>query len=281
MNQLEPIAPPEDQYQRRNIEGAFASAEAEGRAGLKAAASVTAALKKYSAAAATGKVNDLRSALETVGQAVQTLNQAVTSIESDWDFDTEQYLQDGGYTRELIDTAHDMGLRISELDNRIYCYPALLRVLPNDRAVMIDKTRERRLRPSVLVGLLQDMQKRPPRFRVTEFLESLHKVYSVATKLKPARSLGSVIPLIELYELLTTKPGDARDYPKQEFARDIYLLDRSNETTTRDGSRLEFHAGAGAKLPAAKLLSVVTQQGTEKKYHGIAFSSAAPTGREE
>jgi len=268
-----------DHERASDIEAAFAQAEADGRAALKAAATTTSALKRYAAAAATGKVNDLRSTTDAVSQAMQTLQQAVEDIEAGWDFETEAYLQNGAYTRELIDTAQEAGLRITELDNRLYCYPALLRVLPKDGAVMIDKVRERRLRPTVLVGLLQDMQKRPARFKVAEFLESLYKVYGIATKLRDGRSMGSVIPLVELYDLLTTKPGDAREYSKQEFARDVYLLDRSNEAVTRNGSRLEFHAGAGAKLSASNLLSVVTERGAEKKYHGIAFS--AGTAREE
>jgi hypothetical protein len=81
--------------------------------------------------------------------------------------------------------------------------------------------------------------------------------------------------LVELYELMTTKPGDKRDYTRQEFARDIYLLDQSPETTTKNGAQIEFHAGAGARLPARELLSVVSQQGRELKYHGVAFSTPA------
>jgi hypothetical protein len=65
-------------------------------------------------------------------------------------------------------------------------------------------------------------------------------------------------------------PGQSREYTKAEFARDIYLLDQSNQTTAKDGSRIEFHAGAGARVPRGAL-SVVTQHGEEKKYHGISF----------
>ena len=78
------------------------------------------------------------------------------------------------------------------------------------------------------------------------------------------------MPLTELYDLLTMLPGQSREYAKQEFARDIYLLDQSGETTTRDGAQLEFHSGAGARVPKGAL-SVVTQHGAEKTYHGISF----------
>lgn len=259
------------------IEQAFARSEAEADAALKAANAMVATLKRYRNAARQGKVRDLNLAAEAAKQGVQTLDLAVESLGESWEFDDEGYLESGEFGRELIDRARGVGLRISELDNRLYCYPALLRVVPGDRAVMIDKTRERRLRPSVLVDLLQTVQKRPPRFRSEAFLASLHTAYEVALTRKEGRQAGAVVSLGELYELLTMLPGQARDYTRQEFARDVYLLDQSGETAIKGGDRIEFHAGAGARLPKGAL-SVVTQQGTEKKYHGISFGPAGSDG---
>lgn len=268
----EPAEQPQATDATGTIEEAFAVAESAASQALRAAATVQSTLKRYKAAAAVGKVGDLKTAADAVAQSVAQLERAAADVSQNWDFDTDAYLQSGAFNRELIASAHEAGVRVSELDNRLYCYPSLIRVLPADRAVQIDKIRERRIRPSVLVRVLQDAQRRPPRFRTTEFLEALFTVYQIATKLKPGRAIGSVVPLMELYDLLTTKPGDARDYSKQEFARDIYLLDRSGDSETKNGAQLEFHAGAGARLPASSVLSVVTQQGSEKKYHGVAFS---------
>ena len=253
------------------IEAAFARAEAEAEAALKAAATVTRHLKRFHGAARQGNVRDLEVAAEAARQSIAALDQAVTAIGRSWDFDEEGYLRGGGYSAELIERARAADLRISELDNRLYCYPALIQVLPGERAVLIDKKRERRLRPSVLIELLRDRQRRPPRFRAADFLASLHAAYEVAVKTKPGRSPGSVVPLGELYELLTMLPGQAREYARQEFARDIYLLDQSGETTTKSGARIEFHAGAGARVPRGAL-TIVTQHGQERKYHGISFS---------
>lgn len=143
-------------------------------------------------------------------------------------------------------------------------------MVPAERALLIDKKRERRLRPSVLVGLLRDRQKRPARFKPGDFLASLATAYEVAVRAKPERSAGSVVPLGELYELLTMLPGQGREYGRQEFARDIYLLDESGETTTKGGARIEFHAGSGARTPRGAL-AIVTREGAEKRYHGVAF----------
>ena len=39
-------------------------------------------------------------------------------------------------------------------------------------------------------------------------------------------------------------PGSARDYSRQELARDLYLLDQSGVTTTKDGRVLRLPASA-------------------------------------
>jgi hypothetical protein len=257
------------------IESAFARSEADAVAALKAATAVVAAVRKYRGAAAQGNVRELGKAVEAVQHAVRAVDQEAANLAESWTFDDETYFQSGGYTAELIETARQAGVRISELDNRLYCYPALLNVVPGERLVTIDKKRERRVRPSVLVGLLQTMQKRPPRSRSDVFLEALFAAYrvAVAADRKQPGELGKVVPLTDLYELFTLAPGQSREYARQEFARDVYLLDQSGHDTTRSSARVSFHAGAGASLPRGTL-SIVTQQGQERKYHGVAFTPA-------
>jgi hypothetical protein len=68
-------------------------------------------------------------------------------------------------------------------------------------------------------------------------------------------------------------PGQAREYSKQEFARDIYLLDRSGVTRTRRGYVVSFPASTGARS-ATSTLRIVTEGGQEKVYYGIAFAQA-------
>jgi hypothetical protein len=77
-----------------------------------------------------------------------------------------------------------------------------------------------------------------------------------------------------LYGLLTLMPGATREYSRQEFVRDVYLLDQSGETTTRDGKRIEFHASTGTKL-ARGAMSIITPDGREKRYYAISFAPAA------
>jgi hypothetical protein len=257
------------------LEHALARTEADADVAIKAATSVLGALRRFRGAARQGKIRELETAIEAARASLRTLDQAVENATTGWDFDEEEYLRSGRFSEELIARAERAGVRISPQDNRLYCYPVLLRVLPSDRAVLLDKTRERRLPPGVLVDVLKETQKRPPRFRPAEFLQSLYGAYQVIASQKPGRSGGDpVVPLLELYELLTLLPGQSRDYSRQEFARDVYLLDQSGETAVRNGARLEFHASTGTRL-ARGTLSVVAQDGREKRYWGISFTAPA------
>src|SRR5205807_2288392 len=146
-----------------------------------------------------------------------------------WDFDDASYLRSGAYAEELVETAARMQLAIYEQDDRLYCYPSLVRVLGAERILLIDRSRERRLRPSLVVQHLLKLRDQPSRFRPDAFLESLFKAYRAlvhghgSARLDP----GPVERLARVYELLTLLPGQSRDYSTHEFARDLYLLDRS------------------------------------------------------
>jgi hypothetical protein len=258
-----------------SLEDALRQAEADADAAIKAASNVVNTLKRYRKAAQQGQIRELRTATEGAKRTLQTLDQEVANLAESWEFDEESYLQSGEYLNELIAQANDNDLSISLQDGRIFCYPAILRMLPGERAVQIDKQRERRIRPSVLVRLLRDLQKRPPRFRATDFLSSLHDAYKIEVDRRPGRLFpGASVPLNDLYELLTLMPGATREYSRQEFTRDVYLLDQSGETTTKSGERLEFHASTGTKLRRGTL-TIITPSGQEKRYYAVAFAPAA------
>jgi hypothetical protein len=256
------------------LEGALARTEAATEVTLKAAAAVTSALKRARAAAKAGSLRDLRAALESAEQAAVTLRQEADQTRRGWVFDEESYFGSGAYLRELLATAEQMGVAIHERDERLYAYPSLIRVLPADRAIQIDRTRERRIRPSVVVEHLRERQRRPPQFRPEAFLQSLFAAYVTLAEAQRGRAKGAANPVIRLrdiYRLLTLLPGQRREYSEQEFARDLYLLDQSGELVTSRGDVLGFEASTGAKSES-NVLTVVTQSGHEKRYYGITFS---------
>jgi len=257
---------------RNSLEQALAKTEADADAACKAATAALRALKKFRATAQVGNLRELQRTIEAAGQAIADLRRQFATAKEGWDFDEDAYLSNGAFVAEVLATAAQAGVHIYERDDRLYCYPSLIRVLPNDRAVVVDKARERRLRPSVLVHHLQELQNKPVRFKSEAFLESLHDAYSTAVKTrgKERRDTSPIVPLVEIYNLLTLLPGQAKEYSRQEFARDLYLLNQSGVTTVRSGAVVSFHAARGNEAPS-KVIPIVTKDGQAKTYYGISF----------
>jgi hypothetical protein len=154
------------------------SGTADGAAGaLKSASALTRELRKAKAAAASGQVRELRRALDAAAELAGELSFTLQDVQASFDFDESAYLGSGEYAKELLALAADRGLAMFEEDDRLLCYPSIVRVVPGDALVEIDRRRERRLRPSTLIGLLSAAQQRPPRFRAAQFLESLATGY--------------------------------------------------------------------------------------------------------
>jgi len=256
-----------------SLEEALARTESDSEAVLKAAATATKAVKRFRATAQVGNLRELRPALTAAEQAVAGLSQELARAKAGWDFDEEAYFANGLFPRELVASAERLNVRIFEADERLYCYPVLIRVLASERSVLIDKQRERRVRPSVLVNQLKELQARPARFRSEAFLEALFEAYATLAVRHGKQALGSgrVERLLEVYDLFTLLPGSSREYSRQEFGRDLYLLDQSGATTTKKGYVVSFHASTGTRS-AGSTIRVIAEDGRDKVYYGISFT---------
>jgi hypothetical protein len=257
------------------LEAALQRTEADADVSLKSAAAVSRSLKRLRAVVHDGNLREVRSALAAAEQSVDALQQQVARTVSGWGFDEARYFGSGAYTDELLATAARMQLAIYEQDDRLYCYPSLLRVLASERTILIDRARERRLRPSIVVQHLRRLQTQAPRFKPEAFLEALFKAYRALGQQHgstPSKT-GPVERLSRVYELFTLLPGQTREYSSHEFARDIYLLDRSGITETRDGFVVSFPASTGTKS-ATGVITAITERGQERRYWGIAFARA-------
>jgi hypothetical protein len=156
-----------------------------------------------------------------------------------------------------------------EEDERLLCYPSIIRLLPNDLAIEVDRKRTRALRPSTVVAALARVQRSGPRFRPEPFLASLVGAYDLVVA-EQGKSAGAVVRLLDVYNVLTLLPGQAREYTKPEFARDLYLLDQAGLTTVSGtGRRLRWAASTGTKQ--AGVLTTVARSGQQQRYWGIAF----------
>lgn len=270
----------ENEYQI-SLEKALKRTEGDVESTLKAASAVLGLLKRLRAATNCGDLKEIKKGVDFIEQAINALKQQFVNTKEGWDLDEESYLREG-FVKELLQTGSEAGLPIFEQDDKLFCYPVLLKVVPQERAVLIDKVRERKIRPSVLINLLKKIQTKPVRFKPDIFLEALFEAYSKVVGFRGGNEIisGQVVPLIELYSLFTLLPGQARDYTKQEYVRDIYLLDQSGVTKTKGEYYVSFPASTATKS-SSKTIIIVTRQGQEKKYYGISFRREGQGERHE
>lgn len=250
------------------LESALAAVEGDIDAAVRALATALREAKKAKAAAATGQLRDLRQGLAGAARLAQEGASGAAATRDGWAFDEQAHFASGAYAKEVLALAQDEGVQAFESDERILSYPAIVQVSVADTTVVIDKKKDRRVRPSVLVKTLGDLQSKPPKFKPEPFLEALAVAYDLVTGRDGLRA-GSTVKLVDIYGALTVLPGSGRDYTKQEFARDLYLLDQSGVTTARDGRVM--HLPASALTRGSGLLTTVTRSGQEKVYAGIAF----------
>jgi hypothetical protein len=254
------------------LETTLAGVEREAETALKSVGMATTQLRKARAAAKTGQLRDLRKAVAAAEALSAELAESVASLRSAFDLDEQEYFASGEYVKELLAAADGAGVAMFEEDDRLMCYPSLVRVLPADASVEVDKVRERRIRPSVLVSLLAAAQERAPRFKPESFLDSLRGAYDLAVA-ESGKSPDAVVRLLDMWSVLTLLPGQAREYSKQEFARDLYLLDQSGvNSTPRSPRTLRWSASTGTKTTG--VLTTVARSGQQQRYWGVSFSRA-------
>ena len=262
-----------------DLEAALAQTEGDARATQRAAEAAAKAAKRIVAAAVTGEIAALAKALTDTEQASAALSMQLRNTRDGWSFDAKSYSEAGGLADELRAAATGVGLEIYEQDGRLFCYPALLKILASEPAVEIDRKRFRSVRPSYVVNRLKVLRNRPQRFKPEQFLELLFRAYEWARRAESGESRrlggqGPVIELVSLFELLTLFPETAKDYGRAEFTRDLYLLDRSQVVETKNAMKVAFSAATSTKGAASKLLQIVGEDGGAQTYFGISFSAA-------
>jgi hypothetical protein len=238
----------------------------------KAAEGLINGLKRARRAARDGNVPDIVKGLGGLDARLVDAQSAARDLSGAWTFDTAAYMGDGRFLGDLQAAAAEQNLAMFERDGRIYCFPSILRIESNQSAVRIGRKIERRIRPSELVRLLAKTQKRPQRFREEAFLDLIWRTYRrLVGREWNGTDPGRVAALIDIHDTLTLLPG--ADYPREEFARDLLLLDRRPDLRTRSGERFEFPHGTTTK--GVRPLIVYDEQGAQRTYYGIRFVPGA------
>jgi hypothetical protein len=254
----------------KGLEAALDDFERETAAAVKALSAALREAKKLESAAKSGQLRDLRNGIDNSAKLADQAADAVRDLRGAWSFDEAAYFTKGGFTREVLALGAQQDLQAVESDERILSFPVIVQISQGDTTVLIDKVRERRVRPSVLVKQLKALQAKPPKFKAEAFLETLSAAYDLAVASKAQRP-GSVMKVLDLYAVLTLMPGASREYSKQEFARDLYLLDQSGVTKTSADRVMSLPASA---LTRSGSLSTVTRSGQPKVYAGISFEGS-------
>lgn len=265
------------------FERAFSDTEKAADLTLNAVKSTERLAKALQKAAKEGNINVIKKESLNLKDAMSLLNQTIRNTLETWPFkddEEEVYLRDH-YSRELEDIASEEGVKIhDEGDGKLISYPSIVRVLPGERKVEIDRKKVATLRPSHMTRILKEKQKKPPRFKPDVFLEALHKAYLLISREQTATlpindKAGPVKLLVEIYEALTLLPDSGREYDRTEFAKGIYLLDVDKTTLrTKKGARVSFPSSTGTKR-AKDTFHFVGSDGNRVTYSGIQFSGGA------
>jgi len=250
-----------------SLEQSLADLERDADNAVRGLAAALKEARKVKAAAAAGRLRELRQGLDGSARLAEAAAATTRDLCDAWRFDEQAYFSSGGYTKEVLALASEEGVQAFESDDRILCYPVIVQVAA-DTTVVIDKKKDRRTRPSVLVATLKALQSKPPKFKAEAFLEALAAGYDLVRARQGARP-GATVKLADVYAVLTMLPGAARDYTKQEFARDLYLLDQDGTTRTKDGRTLQLPASALTR--GSGLFTTVTRSGQAKMYAGISL----------
>ncbi len=255
--------------QPNSLEEALQAVEREADAAIKAIGSALNAARKAKAAAAHGQIRELQQSLEATVNLADQATAAARDLRQGWRFEVGEWFSSGDYAKELLAAATEAGVQAFESDDRILSYPVIVQVSPSDTTVLIDKQKDRRVRPSVVARHLVALQQKPPRFKARGVYRDTCLGLRPGGGQQAAPSWGPA-RLVDVHKVLTLLPGAARDYTRQEFARDIYLLDQSAVLDTKEGRRMSLPASALTR--SGGVLKTVTRSGQTKIYAGVAFT---------
>jgi hypothetical protein len=253
------------------FEQGFTDAERAADAAGKAVTALAGSVKQLRRAASEGDLPKIRKTCERLTAILDSTRQEVDNARGAWPFTSEQeeqYLRDS-YAGEVITVAAAANLQIQQLDEGLVAFPSILRIVPAERAVRINRKKSAAVRPSHVVKTLQAIQSRKSKASVESFLSVLHRAY----RLLAGKEYGKTVALAAIYDALTMLPGSTANYDRTDFVRDLFLLDRSNVTTTKSGAVCSLPASTGTKAPKGTF-SFIAPNGEAVTYYGIRFSEA-------
>ena len=273
------------------IEKSFCDLDASADELRRASRTVVAEAERAKKAAASGDLKALNAATDKLRAARRNLDRTSEALVAAAQAceDTAADRLRSGYLKEVERQITSGGGEALWHEGQLLCYPSIVRENAETSRMTgaasegdarraarltIDGRAWKSMRPSVLAAELLKRQKRPGAFRSKAFLEALHNVYRhVVRRDEDSRTPAApapLVPLADIYELMTALPGMQRDYQRIDFARDLYRLDTSGTTTTRKGRRMRLSGSTGTKKRSQRL-TFIAPGGREITYYGIRF----------
>jgi len=253
------------------FERGFADTERAAVAAEKSVSQLAGAVKQLHKASVEGDIQKIRKVSERLSVILDATRQEVENARTAWPFTAESeeaYLRDS-YEAEITAAAAAENVQIQKRDEGLVVFPAIVRILPSEYAVKINKKKVAAVRPTHLARTLKAIQSKKPKARPESFLEVLHRAYRLVTQ----GEYGSTVKLASLYDALTMLPGAIAIYDQTEFVRDLYLLDRSGATQTRSGAVCSLPASTGTKSSKGTY-AFTGPDGQSVTYYGIRFTRA-------
>jgi hypothetical protein len=241
---------------------------------VKATKDLSLVTKKLRQASETGDLQQLHRCLTLFSQITERLGAMGANISSILEFEEEAYLGSDTFLNELAEAASTVGVRAVLGDKVLYSYPLAVKVQPQKRLLLVGKHRDSRLRPKFVAQQLKRLQADTGRLAESAFIEVLYSAYKFLLRANHAE-LGRVVPLSEVYDILTFLPQVSRDYTRHDFSVDVYRLDKSGVQVTKDGSSMTLPASTGTRGTSG-VLSIIGDAGGEIRYYGIAFAETRP-----
>lgn len=238
-------------------------------------------------AAKVGNIAGIKRCQENLKNQLEEVKSDVSTAVSSWPYTDEDEIQifEDQFAPLLKSTAREMGFNIYEKDGNLVCPPLIVKILPAQRAVNLNRKKVSQVRPTYLVDVLQKAQNKNARHTPKQFLVSLYRTYNILKKSENPSLIksenpslisgdgGPVYQLNTIYNLMTALPGSSRNYDRSDFARDLYILDSEGPQVTRNGARVSFPSSTGTRHRAkSQLFTFINKDGSSVEYYGIRFS---------
>jgi hypothetical protein len=229
--------------------------------------------------ARTGELVTLRASCSRLDDAVRELARLADEISAaeSWSDTEEQDYLASAYVEELRSFAEDAGISLNPYGTGWSAFPVVVRVDAKGRTLKIDRKRTKAIRPSVVIGEILRSRHAKPRLGPEQFIEVLRSGYDAAAaarNVSSGQSSDGMVRVVAVYEMLTLLPDARRDYPIEEFTRDLHQLQLSGVRTSRDGRELRLSA-AGAIRSGKDVITVIDDEGTPHHYFAMAFQEAS------